>query len=129
MNSGSLSELSDRISSIINMKPPQSFWEKLKMLPELVKFSKFLPGKHRGKAPCHEVVLKGGDADLTHIPVLKCWPQDGGPFVTLPLVFTKGLTDGRRNCGMYRMQVFDRNTTGMHWHIHKDGAHHSYNFV
>jgi 4-hydroxy-3-polyprenylbenzoate decarboxylase len=57
------------------------------------------------------------------LPVLKCWPQDGGPFVTLPVVITRSLETGRRNAGMYRLQVFDRNTTGMHWHIHKDGSH------
>ena len=56
------------------------------------------------------------------LPVLKCWPQDGGPFVTLPVVITRSLKTGRRNAGMYRLQVFDQNTTGMHWHIHKDGS-------
>jgi 4-hydroxy-3-polyprenylbenzoate decarboxylase len=61
--------------------------------------------------------------DLTALPVLHCWPQDAGPFVTLPLVFTRSLETGRRNVGMYRLQIFDRCTTGMHWHIHKDGSH------
>ena len=80
----------------------------------------FLPGKVL-KAPCQEVVEK--DPDLTKLPVLTCWPGDGGPFFTLPLVITRDPDTGVQNMGMYRMQVFDKNTTGMHWHLHKDGAH------
>jgi len=128
LGSASLDSLSQRITDIMNMKPPETFSEKIKMLPELLKFGKFLPKNLKGKAPCQEVVFMGEEVDLTKLPVLKCWPDDGGPFVTLPLVFTKGLEDRRRNCGMYRMQIFDRNTTGMHWHIHKDGAHHFHEY-
>lgn len=129
LGSSSLDGLAGRLHDIINMKPPKSFMEKLRLLPELLKYSRFLPRTFRGKAPCQEVVLRGDDVDLTRIPVLFCWPDDGGPFVTLPVVFTKGLSDGRRNAGMYRMQIFDRNTTGMHWHIHKDGAHHYHEYL
>ncbi len=124
----SLDSLAARLHDIINMKPPKSFGEKVKLLPQLVKYSKFLPRTVK-KAPCQEVMLGGDKIDLAKIPVLKCWPDDGGPFVTLPVVFTKGLSDGRRNAGMYRMQVYDRNTTGMHWHIHKDGAHHYHEYL
>lgn len=72
------------------------------------------------RAPCQEVVEK--EPDLARLPILQCWPQDGGKTITLPLVFTKDPATGRPNCGMYRMQVYDGRTTGMHWHVHKDGA-------
>ena len=80
----------------------------------------FLPSKVL-KAPCQEVVER--DPDLSKLPVLTCWPGDGGPFFTLPLVITRDPDTGAQNMGMYRMQVFDEKTTGMHWHLHKDGAH------
>lgn len=129
LGSTSLDVLAGRLHDIINMKPPKSFMDKVKLLPELVKYSRFLPRTYRGKAPCQEIVLKDEDVDLTKLPVLFCWPDDGGPFVTLPVVFTRGLSDGKRNAGMYRMQIFDKNTTGMHWHIHKDGAHHYHEYL
>ena len=77
-----------------------------------------------GSAPCREIVLRGDEVDLGRLPVLKCWPGDGGPFITLPVVITHHPETGARNVGMYRMQVFDKKTTGMHWHAHKDGANH-----
>ncbi len=78
----------------------------------------------KGKTPpCQEIILTGDQVDLTKLPVLHCWLKDAGSFITLPLVFTKSPVTGKRNIGMYRMQIFDRNTTGMHWHIHKDGSH------
>ena len=80
----------------------------------------FFPSKV-GKAPCQEVIER--DPDLSTLPVLTCWPGDGGPFFTLPMVVTRDPETGVQNVGMYRMQVYDRNTTGMHWHLHKDGAH------
>lgn len=124
LGSESLDALAGRLHDIINTKPPKTLMDKIKLLPELVKYSKFLPRTFKGKAPCQEIITTGDDVDLTKLPVLFCWPDDGGPFVTLPVVFTRGLSDGKRNAGMYRMQIYDRNTTGMHWHIHKDGAHH-----
>lgn len=124
LGSPSLDALSGRLQDIINTKPPKTFIEKIRILPQLLRYSRFLPRTVKGKAPCQEIITRGDDIDLSEIPVLFCWPDDGGPFVTLPVVFTKGLSDGRRNAGMYRMQIYDRNTTGMHWHIHKDGAHH-----
>jgi 4-hydroxy-3-polyprenylbenzoate decarboxylase len=101
---------------------PTNIIEKLKALPKLKKLSEFLP-KRVGSGPCKEVVIKE-DPSLDTLPVLKTWPLDGGPFITLPMVFTKDPETGMRNCGMYRMQVFDQSTTGMHWHMHKDGAAH-----
>jgi 4-hydroxy-3-polyprenylbenzoate decarboxylase len=76
--------------------------------------------KYVNKAPCKEVIVR--DPSLNDFPILKCWPGDGGRFITLPLVFTRNPQTGRQNAGMYRMQVYDRQTTGMHWHMHKDGA-------
>ncbi len=90
------------------------------ILPKLNLARTFFP-RHIKRAQCQEVVDK--NPDLTTLPVLTCWPGDGGPFFTLPLVFTKDPETGASNMGMYRMQVFDSKTTGMHWHIHKDGSH------
>ena len=101
---------------------PTTFMDKLKALPKLAQLSSFLP-KTVKTGPCKEVIIKDNPS-LEDLPVLKCWPLDGGPFITLPLVFTKDPETGQRNLGMYRMQVFDQRTAGMHWHIHKDGAQH-----
>ena len=91
----------------------------LSILP-LVKRAIHFP-KYVKNAPCQEVVEQEHPS-LDDIPILKCWPQDGGPFITLPLVFTKNPVTGKRNVGMYRLQKYDARTTGMHWHIHKNGA-------
>lgn len=93
--------------------------ELLTLLPKMrqaIHFPKYV--KH---APCQEVVQME-NFSLDEIPILTCWPEDGGPFVTLPLVFTKNPVTGKRNVGMYRLQKFDGQTTGMHWHVHKNGA-------
>ncbi len=117
-------ELAARLAGIIKQAPPKSILEKIGMIPKALAWTKFLPRTKKMKTPpCQEVVLKGDAVDLTKLPILQCWPQDAGRFITLPVVFTKGLSDGRRNVGMYRMQVYDGKTTGMHWHIHKDGSH------
>jgi 4-hydroxy-3-polyprenylbenzoate decarboxylase len=101
---------------------PTGLMGKLKALPKLKQLADFLP-KHVKTGPCKEVVIKQNPS-LEALPVLKTWPDDGGRFITLPMVFTKDPETGNRNCGMYRMQVFDQRTTGMHWHMHKDGASH-----
>ncbi len=117
-----LETLAGRLRQFIQLEPPKSLRDAFRLLPMGLEVLKFLPRKVKA-APCQEVVQTGRDIDLSRIPVLKCWPLDGGPFVTLPVVITRSLETGRRNAGMYRLQVFDRNTTGMHWHIHKDGSH------
>ena len=96
--------------------------DKLKMLPVLKEASQWFPKRHKGHAHCQDIVLY--KPDITRLPVLKCWPYDGGRFVTLPLVHTNDPATGMRNVGMYRMQVFTEDTTGMHWHRHKTGARH-----
>ncbi len=98
------------------------FVDKLKILPTLQKLSSWMPRVIRGKGSCQEVVMT--NPDLSKLPVLTCWPGDGGPFITLPVVHTKDPETGIRNVGMYRMQVFDSESTGMHWHLHKGSAHH-----
>lgn len=117
-----LEVLSERLRRLLQVEPPKSAREAFRMIPVALDLLRFLPRKVRN-APCQEVVQTGEAVNLTRLPVLKCWPQDGGPFVTLPVVITRSLRTGKRNAGMYRLQVYDRNTTGMHWHIHKDGSH------
>lgn len=114
--------LGARLRSFIEMEPPKSLSAALRLLPLGLDFLRYLPRRVK-RAPCQEIVRTGKDVDLSALPVLKCWPLDGGPFVTLPVVITRSLETGRRNAGMYRLQVFDNSTTGMHWHIHKDGSH------
>ncbi len=122
-----LDTLAARLRRFIETGPPKSPAATLKMLPLAFDLLRFLPRKTK-KAPCQEVVLTGEAVDLSILPVLKCWPLDGGPFVTLPVVVTRSLETGRRNAGMYRLQVYDGRTTGMHWHIHKDGSHYFHEF-
>jgi 4-hydroxy-3-polyprenylbenzoate decarboxylase len=117
-----IEEIPSRITELINMKPPTNFYEKIEVLKILMGISKFPPKTIKANAPCQEVVFTGDEIDLYTLPILKCWPNDGGRFITLPVVITRGLHDKKRNVGLYRMQVFDKKMTGMHWHIHKDAA-------
>jgi 4-hydroxy-3-polyprenylbenzoate decarboxylase len=94
-------------------------------LPKLAVLAKMPPRHDSGAGRCQEVVLTGDDVDLDILPILHCWPQDGGRYITLPLVFTNDPNTGKRNVGMYRVQVFDKRTTGMHWQMHKVGAEHA----
>ena len=118
----SIEVIAGRISSYLEMRAPEGLVDKLKMLPKLAEMGSFFP-KTVSSAPCKEVIRHDGFSLLDY-PILKCWPQDGGRFITLPLVFTKNPETGKRNCGMYRMQVFDERSTGMHWQTHKQGAEH-----
>jgi 4-hydroxy-3-polyprenylbenzoate decarboxylase len=121
-----LDEIAQRVREVIEPEIPTNFLEKLKMLPKLARLADFIP-KTVSSAPCQEVVEKDRPS-LSFLPVVKTWPGDGGPFITLPLVFTKDPGTGRRNVGMYRMHVYDETTTGMHWHVHKGGAQHHRGF-
>ncbi len=118
-----LEEIGRELVEIIEPELPTSFMEKLKALPKLKKMADFIP-KMVKTGPCKEVIIKGDEVNLFELPIMRCWPLDGGPFITLPLVFTKDPETRARNCGMYRMHVYDERTTGMHWHVHKDGARH-----
>ncbi|MEO8130173.1 MAG: menaquinone biosynthesis decarboxylase [Bryobacteraceae bacterium] len=119
---GNVDEIAARISEYLELRMPQGLINKLKMLPKLAEVGSFFP-KIVSSGPCKEVI-KRENFSLKDYPILHCWPQDGGPFITLPLVFSKNPTSGKRNCGMYRMQVYDERTTGMHWQTHKQGAEH-----
>ncbi len=117
------SDIAERIVELTDVKSPQGLIEKIKMIPRLAEVSKMFPRVVRD-GPCKERILTEGKFSLLDFPIIKCWPEDAGRFITLPLVFTRNPETGKRNCGMYRMQVYDETTTGMHWQIHKDGAQH-----
>ncbi len=118
-----LDALGHRIDAVLEMDKPEGLIDKIKMLPKLAKMAGIFP-KTVSSGRCQDVVLTGDDVDLSIMPVLTTWPGDAGPFITLPVVVTKDPVSGKRNVGMYRMQVYDKNTTGMHWHRHKGGAAH-----
>jgi 4-hydroxy-3-polyprenylbenzoate decarboxylase len=118
----SFDEFADRIRVFLDLKSPQGFLDKLKMLPLLTEAGKFFP-KTVSTGPCKEVI-KHGDFSLLDFPILQCWPQDAGRFITLPCVITRDPKSGKRNVGMYRLQVYDKNTTGAHWQRQKVAAEH-----
>ena len=119
-----LDEIGEEIRELIRdvTSPKANIREKLAVLPKLSQVSSWMPRIVKSRGKCQEVIQK--DPDLTSLPVLQCWPKDAGRFITFPLVHTKDPESGIRNIGMYRMQVIDKQTTGMHWHRHKVGARH-----
>ena len=118
----SFDEIGARLESLIKTQPPAGIMDKLRMLFTLKELAGFMPKKIK-KAPCQERVLTGGPM-LDALPILTCWPHDGGPFITLPIVITRDPDSKTQNYGMYRMQKFDDLSTGMHWQYNKDGARH-----
>src|SRR6476661_7135285 len=118
----SLDEIAERIRQLLNMKSPEGFLEKLKMLPMLADMGKFFP-KIVSTGPCKEVIKKE-NFSLLDFPILQCWPLDGGRFITLPCVITRDPKTGKRNTGMYRIQIYDATTAGMHWQRQKVAAEH-----
>ena len=118
----SVEAIAGRISEYLELKTPQGLIGKLSMLPKLAEMGAFFP-KQVKSGPVKEVIRKE-EFSLLDYPVLKCWPQDGGRFITLPMVFSKNPVTGKRNVGMYRLQIYDDRTTGMHWQTHKQGAEH-----
>ncbi|MGB9203247.1 MAG: UbiD family decarboxylase [Terriglobales bacterium] len=118
----SLDEIADRIRVFMDVKSPQGFLDKVKMLPMLAEMGKFFP-KAVGTGPCKEVI-KRDHFSLLDFPILQCWPKDGGRFITLPCVITRDPKTGKRNVGMYRMQIYDERSTGMHWQRQKVAAEH-----
>ena len=117
-----LDEIAERIRGFMDVKSPQGFLDKVKMLPMLAEMGKFFP-KTVATGPCKEVI-KRDNFSLLDFPILQCWPKDGGRFITLPCVITRDPKTGKRNVGMYRMQVYDERTTGMHWQRQKVAAEH-----
>ncbi len=119
-----LDDLAERVASLMNLNPGKGGLKAaFALLPKLRELKGFFPKKVRG-GPVQEVVLRGEQLDLFKIPILKCWPLDGGPYITLPLVITKDPETGELNLGMYRMQVLDKQSTAMHWQLHKVGRRH-----
>ncbi len=123
LRSGSYDDLAARVEGLTSLEVPGSTWEKLKALARLKELASVQPQIVKTGA-CQDVVLTGDQIDLDMLPILQCWPLDGGRYITLPLVFTRHPQTGRRNVGMYRLQVYDKRTTGLHWHLHKDAAEH-----
>ena len=120
-----IDDLTSRVRKLLGLAqgPPSGLMGKARALGDLVSVARSQPKIVR-RAPCQDVVVTGDDVDLNILPALKCWPDDAGRYITLPLVVSRDPESGRRNVGIYRMQIFDRNTTGMHWQTHKGGAHH-----
>ena len=123
LGQGSLDGLSDDLRSLLDLNLSGGLRGLLSNLPKLRLLPALRPKRVR-RAPVQEVVWRGDEVDLTRLPVLTCWPQDGGPFITLPLVITRDPETGEGNVGMYRMQLYGRRETGMHWQRHKTGARH-----
>ena len=120
----SLDDLAVRVAGLMRLNPGKGGLKAaLALLPKLRELRGFFPKKVRG-GPVQEVVWKGEQVDLFRIPILKCWPLDGGPYITLPLVITRDPETGELNLGMYRMQVLDKRSTAMHWQLHKVGRRH-----
>jgi 4-hydroxy-3-polyprenylbenzoate decarboxylase len=120
-----LDDVTKEIEGLFHMlsAPKENIFDKLKMLPKLNAFASWMPSVKQGRGECQQVIIKD-NPDITKLPVITCWPKDGGPFVTLPVIHTKDPNTGTRNVGMYRMQVFGPKLTGMHWHKHKVSAKH-----
>jgi 4-hydroxy-3-polyprenylbenzoate decarboxylase len=119
-----LDEVGGRITDLLQTKPPEGIIAKLAMLPRLMEVAKFPPRKATGSAACQEVVWQGAQVDLNKLPLMKCWPEDGGAYITLPMVITRDPKRGIRNVGMYRIMQTGRDTLAMHWQRHKVGAAH-----
>jgi len=122
-----VNNLNDTAKEIENLfrllsSPKENILDKLKLLPKLGQFASWMPKVISGRGECQQVIMK--EPDITKLPVITCWPKDGGPFVTLPVIHTKDPNNLSRNVGMYRMQVFGSKLTGMHWHKHKVSAKH-----
>ena len=120
----SLNDMAAEIEGLFHLlsSPKENIIDKLKLLPKLGEFASWMPKVKKGRGECQEVIME--NPDITKIPVLTCWPKDGGPFITLPVIHTKDPHSKSRNVGMYRMQVFGPILTGMHWHKHKVSAKH-----
>ncbi|MBC7849766.1 MAG: menaquinone biosynthesis decarboxylase [Chitinophagaceae bacterium] len=120
-----LDDISKEIENLFKLlsAPKENLLDKLKLLPKLGQFASWMPKVKSGRGECQEVVITDSP-DITKLPVITCWPKDGGPFVTLPIIHTKDPNNNSRNVGMYRMQVFGPDLTGMHWHKHKVSAKH-----
>jgi 4-hydroxy-3-polyprenylbenzoate decarboxylase len=119
-----LDAIGARITELLAMKVPEGLVARLSLLPRLIELSKFPPRVRASGAPCQEVVARGDEVDLDRLPLLTCWPEDGGAYITFPMVITRDPTRGIRNVGMYRVMQTGKTTLAMHWQRHKVGAAH-----
>jgi 4-hydroxy-3-polyprenylbenzoate decarboxylase len=119
-----LDDIGDRLSEMLNLKVPEGLLAKLAMLPRLAELASFPPRVRSGRAPCQQVVRRDDEVDLDRLPLLKTWPEDGGRYLTLPMVITRDPVRGARNVGMYRVQQIGPRDLAMHWQRHKTGAAH-----
>ena len=119
-----LDQVGARITKLLDLKVPEGLMGKLSLLPRLLEVSKFPPRMVGSPAPCQDVVWRGDDVDLDRLPIITCWPEDGGPYITLPMVISKDPVRGIRNVGMYRVQQLGKRDVAMHWQRHKSGAEH-----
>ena len=119
-----LDDVGGRITDLLKIKVPEGWREKIALFSKIAEVAKYPPRTMKGTPPCQEVVLRGSDIDLSRLPIITCWPQDGGPYITLPQVISRSPQTGARNVGMYRVQVLDRSLLAMHWQRHKVGAAH-----
>ncbi len=119
-----LDDIATRIAGMMEMKVPEGLRGKLSLLPKLLEAGRFPPRVRRGGAPCQDVVHRGADVDIGTLPLMKCWPEDGGAYITFPMVITRDPKRGTRNVGMYRVMQTGRDTLAMHWQRHKVGAAH-----
>jgi 4-hydroxy-3-polyprenylbenzoate decarboxylase len=115
--------IAEEIESLLHMKPPQGWMEKLALLPKLFALKNVFPKRLSNRGVCQTVVHQGEAVDLDALPILKTWPEDGGPFITMGQVYTRSLDGTMQNLGMYRLQQYDKRRLGMHWQIHKDASH------
>ncbi len=116
-------EIGAEIEKLLKMKPPSGFMDKLSMFKNLFSLKSVFPKRLSGKGECQAIIKKGEEAKLSELPILTTWEQDGGPFITMGQVYTTSLNGKMHNVGMYRLQVYDDHTLGMHWQIHKDSNH------
>ena len=119
-----LDQVGARITKLLDLKVPEGLMGKLSLLPRLLEVSKFPPRMVGNPAPCQDVVWRGDQVDLDRLPIITCWPEDGGPYITLPMVISKDPVRGIRNVGMYRVQQLGKRDVAMHWQRHKSGAEH-----
>ena len=118
-----IESVADEITNLLHMKPPAGFMDKVNMAKELFSLKNIFPKRLKGEGPCQEIQFLEDEVDLSMLPVLTTWEQDGGPFITMGQVYTQSLDGEMVNLGMYRLQVYDKNHLGMHWQIHKDSSH------
>jgi len=118
-----IESVADEITKLLHMKPPSGFGEKISMAKDLFALKNIFPKRLKGEGACQQIKLLDEDIDLYKLPVLTTWEQDGGPFITMGQVYTQSFDGEMVNLGMYRLQVYSKNTLGMHWQVHKDSSH------